>query len=71
MPLKSRSEMIWRLIGNRRAPRVGTWRHRQQAKADLNIGTGQRLDVCIFEKEAQEMQDVLARSIPPFYRRTN
>ncbi|WP_051979635.1 RNA polymerase sigma factor [Edaphobacter aggregans] len=34
-----------------------------------NIASGQRLDVCIFEQEIQEMQDVLARSMPSFYRR--
>jgi hypothetical protein len=28
-------------------------------RTDPNIGTEQRLDVCIFGKEAQEIQDVL------------
>jgi RNA polymerase sigma-70 factor (ECF subfamily) len=36
---------------------------------ESNIGSEQRLDVCIFEKETQEMQDVLTRSMPSFYRR--
>jgi RNA polymerase sigma-70 factor (ECF subfamily) len=34
-----------------------------------NIGNEQRRDGCVFEKETQEMQDVLARSMPSFYRR--
>jgi RNA polymerase sigma-70 factor (ECF subfamily) len=38
-------------------------------KTESNIGSEQRLDVCTFEKETQEMQDVLARSMPSFYRR--
>jgi RNA polymerase sigma-70 factor (ECF subfamily) len=38
-------------------------------KTESNIGSEQRLDVCIFEKETQEMQDVLTRSMPSFYRR--
>jgi hypothetical protein len=37
-------------------------------KAESTIGTGQRLDVCILEKETQAMQDVLTRSMPSFYR---
>jgi RNA polymerase sigma-70 factor (ECF subfamily) len=36
---------------------------------ESNIGSEQRLDVCIFEKETQEMQDVLTRSMSSFYRR--
>jgi RNA polymerase sigma-70 factor (ECF subfamily) len=38
-------------------------------KTESNIGSEQRLDVCNFEKETQEMQDVLAQSMPSFYRR--
>ena len=38
-------------------------------KTESNIGSEQRLDVRTFEKETQEMQDVLARSMPSFYRR--
>jgi RNA polymerase sigma-70 factor, ECF subfamily len=38
-------------------------------KTESNIGNEHRLDVCIFEKETQELQDVLARSMPSFYRR--
>ena len=38
-------------------------------KTESNIGSEQRLDVCTFEKETQEMQDVLERSMPSFYRR--
>ena len=38
-------------------------------KSESDIGNEQRPDVCIFEKEIQEMQDVLARSMPSFYRR--
>jgi RNA polymerase sigma-70 factor (ECF subfamily) len=38
-------------------------------KTGSNIGRGQRPNVCIFEKETEEMQDVLARSMPSFYRR--
>jgi hypothetical protein len=34
--------------------------------AGSNIGTEQRLDVCILEKETREMQDVLMRSVPSF-----
>jgi RNA polymerase sigma-70 factor, ECF subfamily len=37
-------------------------------KTESNIRSEQRLDVCIFEK-TQEMQDVLMRSMPSFYRR--
>ncbi|MEA2260884.1 MAG: hypothetical protein QOJ51_3709 [Acidobacteriaceae bacterium] len=36
---------------------------------ESNLGSEQRLDVCIFEKGTQEMQDVLTRSLPSFYRR--
>jgi RNA polymerase sigma-70 factor (ECF subfamily) len=36
---------------------------------ESNLGREQRLDVCIFEKETQEMQDVLAQSMSSFYRR--
>ena len=36
---------------------------------ESNIGSEQRLDVCIFEKETQAMEDVLTRSMPSFYRR--
>jgi len=35
----------------------------------LSIGSEQHLDVYILEKEAQEMKDVLTRSMPSFYRR--
>jgi RNA polymerase sigma-70 factor, ECF subfamily len=57
-------------IGERRAYR----RHSREAPTNMqktgsNIGSGQRLDGCIFEKETQEMQDVLTRSMPSFYRR--
>jgi RNA polymerase sigma-70 factor (ECF subfamily) len=38
-------------------------------KTEQNIGSKQRLKVCIFEEQTQEMQDVLARSMPSFYRR--
>jgi RNA polymerase sigma-70 factor (ECF subfamily) len=38
-------------------------------KTESNTGNEHRLDVCIFEKETQELQDVLARSMPSFYRR--
>jgi RNA polymerase sigma-70 factor (ECF subfamily) len=34
-----------------------------------NIGSEQRRDGCVFEKETQEMQDVLTQSMPSFYRR--
>ena len=33
------------------------------------IGSGQRVDVRIHEKEARRMQDVLSRSLPSFYRK--
>ena len=33
------------------------------------IGSGQGVDVCIVENEAQKMKDVLAESMPSFYRR--
>jgi RNA polymerase sigma-70 factor (ECF subfamily) len=36
---------------------------------ESNLGSEQRLDVCIFEKGTQEMQDVLTQSLPSFYRR--
>jgi hypothetical protein len=41
-------------------------------EAESNVGTEQRLDVCILdvcilEKETQETQDVLTRSMPSFY----
>ena len=38
-------------------------------ETESRIGSEQHLDVCILEKETQEMQDVLARSMPSFYRR--
>ena len=38
-------------------------------KTESNTGSEQRLDVCILEKETQEMQDVVTRSMPSFYRR--
>jgi RNA polymerase sigma-70 factor, ECF subfamily len=38
-------------------------------KTELNIGTKQGLDVRSPEKETLEMQDVLAQSMPLFYRR--
>src|SRR5580704_1823242 len=38
-------------------------------KTESSIGSEQHLSVCILEKETQEMQDVLARSMPSFYRR--
>jgi len=38
-------------------------------KTESNIGSEQRLDVCIVEKETQEMEDVLTRNMPSFYRR--
>jgi RNA polymerase sigma-70 factor (ECF subfamily) len=38
-------------------------------KTEPNMGSEPRLDVCIFEKETQEMKDVLTRSMPSFYRR--
>src|SRR5271154_3507932 len=34
-----------------------------------NIGSEQRRDGCVSGKETQEMQDVLTRSMPSFYRR--
>jgi RNA polymerase sigma-70 factor (ECF subfamily) len=38
-------------------------------KTKSSIGSEQRLDTCIVEKETEEIQDVLARSMPSFYRR--
>jgi RNA polymerase sigma-70 factor (ECF subfamily) len=38
-------------------------------KTESNIGSEQRLDVCVVEKETQEMEDVLTRNMPSFYRR--
>src|SRR3984957_4614524 len=38
-------------------------------KTESNIGTEQRLDACILEKETLEMQDVLSECLPAFYRR--
>jgi RNA polymerase sigma-70 factor (ECF subfamily) len=38
-------------------------------ETESTIGSEQHLEVCILEKEIQEMQDVLARSMPSFYRR--
>jgi RNA polymerase sigma-70 factor (ECF subfamily) len=38
-------------------------------ETESRIGSEQHIDVCILEKETQEMQDVLARSMPSFYRR--
>jgi RNA polymerase sigma-70 factor (ECF subfamily) len=45
-------------------------------ETESNIGSEQRLDVCIveketqrMEKETQEMEDVLTRNMPSFYRR--
>jgi RNA polymerase sigma-70 factor, ECF subfamily len=38
-------------------------------KTESTIGSEQPLEVCIFEDETQEMQDVLARNMPSFYRR--
>ena len=34
-----------------------------------NIGTEQRLNACILEKETLEMQNVLSQNLPSFYRR--
>jgi hypothetical protein len=44
------------------------YREAQKAciEAESNIGTEQRLDVCVLEKETQEIQDVLTRSMPSF-----
>jgi RNA polymerase sigma-70 factor, ECF subfamily len=36
---------------------------------ESNIVSEKRLDVCIFEKETQEMEDVLTQSMSSFYRR--
>ena len=36
---------------------------------EAHIGSEQRLDVPIHEKETRQMQDVLSRSLPSFYRR--
>jgi RNA polymerase sigma-70 factor (ECF subfamily) len=38
-------------------------------KTESSIGSEQHLDVCILEKETQEMKDVLTRSMPSFYKR--
>jgi RNA polymerase sigma-70 factor (ECF subfamily) len=38
-------------------------------ETESNIGSEQRLDVCVLEKETQELQDVLTRSMEAFYRR--
>jgi RNA polymerase sigma-70 factor (ECF subfamily) len=38
-------------------------------KRESNIGTEQRLDVRTLENETREMQDVLLRRLPSFYRR--
>jgi hypothetical protein len=38
-------------------------------ETDADIGSEQRFEVCISEKEAREMEDVLMRSMSPFYRR--
>jgi len=38
-------------------------------KTEPNMGSEQCLDVCIFEKETQEMRDVLTQNMPSFYRR--
>ena len=38
-------------------------------ETESRIGSEQHLDVCILEKRTQEMQDVLTRSMPLFYKR--
>jgi RNA polymerase sigma-70 factor (ECF subfamily) len=38
-------------------------------KTESNIRSEQHLDVCILEKETQEMKEVLTRSMPSFYKR--
>jgi RNA polymerase sigma-70 factor, ECF subfamily len=38
-------------------------------KTESNNGSEQRLDVRVFERETQEMQEVLTRSLPSLYRR--
>jgi RNA polymerase sigma-70 factor (ECF subfamily) len=38
-------------------------------KTESNIGAEQPLNACIVEKETLEMQDVLSRCLPSFYRR--
>jgi RNA polymerase sigma-70 factor, ECF subfamily len=38
-------------------------------ETESNIGSEQRLDGCVLEKETQELQDVLTRSMEAFYRR--
>jgi RNA polymerase sigma-70 factor (ECF subfamily) len=38
-------------------------------KTKSSIGSEQHLDACVLEKKTEEMQDVLARSMPSFYRR--
>jgi RNA polymerase sigma-70 factor (ECF subfamily) len=38
-------------------------------KTESSIKSERHLDVCILEKEAQEMKDVLTRSMPSFYKR--
>jgi RNA polymerase sigma-70 factor (ECF subfamily) len=38
-------------------------------KPESNIGSEQRLGVCILEEKTQEMQDILAQNMPSFYKR--
>jgi RNA polymerase sigma-70 factor (ECF subfamily) len=38
-------------------------------ESESNIGSEERLDGCVLEKETQELQDVLTRSMESFYRR--
>src|SRR5437899_4562336 len=69
MPLKIRGQVIERSIGKRRASCTATGSSESMQRTKVNIGTGQRLDACVVEKETLEMQDVLSEHLPSFYRR--
>src|SRR5258708_12854541 len=70
MPLKTQSQIIWRLFGKRRASCSAAQEGRiKMQSTEAPIGGEQRLDVHVLEKETREMEEVLSRHLPMFYRR--
>src|SRR5260370_14817290 len=69
MPLKTQSQIIWRLFGKRRASCIAT----QEAQTKMQstespIGGEQRLDAHVLEKETREMEEGLSGHLPMSYR---
>src|SRR6202140_1120621 len=69
MSLKINSYLILRLIGERRAFCCRARRQDSMQATETFIGSEPRLEVRVGEKENREMQDVLSRCLPSFYRK--